>query len=112
MKCREIALLKEEGHSVKKCCKLLKISFSCFHKWKNRSPSLRERRDGELKAKILSIFGSPRETYGSPRMQKSLQREGEKVGKRRVARLMREEGLSARKKEILSSSNNDKQPEL
>ena len=98
MKHRGIALLKEEGHSVKKCCEMLKVSFSGFHKWRKRGPSKRRKKDGELKAKILSVFGKTKETYGAPRIQKSLERQGEKVGKAKVAKLMQEEGLSARKK--------------
>jgi len=46
----------------------------------------------------LSIFGNSKRAYGSPRIQKSLQRDGEKIGKDKVAKLMKEEGLSAKKK--------------
>jgi len=98
VKYRGIILLKDEGHSVKKCCELLKISYSSFYDWSKKKPSKRQERDGELKTKILSIFGNSKETYGSPRIQKKLQRDGEKIGKDKVAQLMREEGLSAKKK--------------
>ena len=98
MKYRGLTLLKEEGHPVKKCCELLSISPSGFYDWMRRGPSKKEQRDGLLKAKILSIFGNSKKTYGSPRIQKSLQASGEKVGKDKVAQLMREEGLSAKKK--------------
>jgi len=98
VKYKGLVLLKEEGHSIKHCCDLLKVSYSGFYDWIKRKPSKRKNRDGCLKAKILSIFGDSKRTYGSPRIQKTLQREGEKVGKDKVAQLMKEEGLTAKKK--------------
>ena len=95
---QESGLLKEEGHSIKTCCQLLNISRSGFHKWMKSSGGKRQQRDGELKVKILSIFGKSKETYGAPRISQSLKRGGDKVGKKRVARLMRIMGLNAGKK--------------
>ena len=98
MKYRGLVLLKAEGHPIEKSCKLLKVSCSGFYDWLKRKPSNKEERDGQLKAKILSIFGNSKKTYGSPRIQKALQRDGEKIGKDKVAKLMKEECLSAKKK--------------
>jgi len=98
VKYRGLTLLKEEGHPVNKCCELLRISPSGFYDWLKRGPSKREQRDEQLKAKIISIFGNSKKTYGSPQIQRTLQVNGEKVGKDKVAQLMREEGLSAKKK--------------
>ena len=98
MRYRGIVLLKAEGHSVSKCCELLKISCSGFYEWHKRSPSKRAERDGRLKAKIISLFDKSRKSYGSPRIQKCLQKDGEQVGKDKVAKLMKEEGLIAKKK--------------
>ena len=98
MKYRGVKLLKTEGHSIKKCCELLKISYSGFYDWQRRRPSKRKKRDGELKAKVLSIFGNAKGRYGSPRVHRALQNEGEKVSENKVARLMQEEGLRARGK--------------
>lgn len=83
---------------MKTCCELFKVSDSGFYEWLKRKPSKREERDDRLKQKILSIFGKSKKTYGSPRIQKKLERDGEKVGKDKVAKLMKEEGLSAKKK--------------
>ena len=98
MRYRGIVLLKAEGHSVSKCCELLKISCSGFYEWHKRRPSKRAERDGRLKAKIISLFDKSRKSYGSPRIQKCLQKDGEQVGKDKVAKLMKEEGLIAKKK--------------
>lgn len=83
---------------MRRCCELLSVSYSGFYSWLNRKPSNRKKKDGELKSRILSIFDKSKKNYGSPRIQKSLKASGEKIGKDRVARLMKEEGLSARKK--------------
>lgn len=98
MRYRRISLLKHEGHSVRRCCELLNVSCSAFYNSFKSRPSEREQRDGELKSKILSIFGKSKESYGSPRIQKSLQAQGEIVGKNKVAKLMQDEALSAKKK--------------
>ena len=98
MRYRGLKLLKDEGHPVKFCCQLLKISYSGFYDWLKPKTSKKKMRDGRLKAKILSIFGRSDETYGSPRIQRALKRDGETVGKDKVAKLMKEEGLSAKKK--------------
>jgi putative transposase len=51
-----------------------------------------------LLAHIRSAFARSNETYGSPRMTRELQDESLKVGRRRTARLMRENGPKARQK--------------
>ena len=98
MKYRGTMLLREEGHPVKKCCELLKISFSGFHKWRKRRPSKRKREDGKLRVKIRNIFDKSKKTYGSPRIQQTLLREGIRVGRDRISRLMREEGCQVKMK--------------
>ena len=45
-------------------------------------------------------------TYGSPRIQRDLQAEGMRVSKRRIARLMREEGLQERRKRRFRTTTN------
>jgi transposase InsO family protein len=98
MKYRGIVLLKTEGHSVSLCCELLDVSSSGFYDWRKRLPSNRKIKNSEIKAKILNIFSDSRKTYGSPRIKAALERSGDLVGKDRVARLMKEEGLEARRK--------------
>jgi transposase InsO family protein len=98
VKYRGIVLLKTEGHSVSLCCELLDVSSSGFYDWRKRLPSNRKIKNGEIKAKILNIFSDSKKTYGSPRIKAALERSGDLVGKDRVARLMKEEGLEARRK--------------
>jgi len=98
VKYKGIVLLGSEGHSISHCCELLDVSSSGFYDWKKRLPSNRKIKNGEIKAKILNIFSDSRKTYGSPRIKAALERAGDVVGKDRVARLMKEEGLEARRK--------------
>ncbi len=75
-------------------CRALKVSRSGYYDWAKRDPSQRAQRDAELKAKVIDIHKASRGTYGSPRIHAELLEEGERVGRKRVARLMREEKLS------------------
>lgn len=61
-----------------------------------RKPSDRAREDIALSEKICTIHARSRHTYGSPRVHRSLKQTGENVGEKRVARLMRENGLKGR----------------
>ena len=74
-------------------CNLLGVSRSGYYKWRNREPSSRDRKNRQLLKKIRRIHTDSRETYGSPRVHAALKAEGVNVGKNRVARLMREDGL-------------------
>lgn len=74
-------------------CDLLGVSTSGFYAWRKREPSARDRRDNKLSQLIHDIHEASRGTYGSPRVHAELQALGERVGRKRVARLMREAGL-------------------
>ncbi len=80
-------------HTVKMMCKVLKLSRTGYYKWLKRGESERERRDRELIDQILLIHRDTRGIYGAPRIHTELRTNGIKVGKKRVARLMREVGI-------------------
>jgi transposase InsO family protein len=81
---------------VQRLCKVLKVSPSGYFAWKNRPASRRQREDLVLLAHVRSAFALSHETYGSPRMTHELREQGLAAGRRRIARLMRENGLKAR----------------
>ena len=58
-----------------------------------RGTSPRTRRDGELSARIAAIHRDSRGTYGVPHIHAELAEDGERVARKRVARLMRAHGL-------------------
>jgi putative transposase len=88
----------KEDFPVQRLCQVLEVSPSGYFAWRSRPASLRQREDLVLLAHIRSAFTLSNQTYGSPRMTRELQDEGLKVGRRRTARLMRENGLKARQK--------------
>lgn len=98
MKFRGITLLKDEGHALKTCCELLRVSCSGFYDWKRRLPSKRTLRNLKLSDKIKNIFDKNKGRYGSPRVQKVLEIQGDKVSKNKVAKLMQQESLRAKGK--------------
>ena len=79
-------------------CRVLDVSESGFFSWKGRPASQRQRDDMIYLAHIRIAFELSNRTYGSPRMHRDLVDEGLSIGRRRTARLMRENGLAARQK--------------
>jgi len=76
-------------------CRQLRVSRSGYYAWRDRKPSAQKERDVYLAAHIHAFFEASNQTYGSPRILLDLQEAGECVGRRRVMRLMRQEGLCA-----------------
>jgi len=77
-------------------CEVMGVSRSGYHAWAGGRRSVRERRDSALRPKLRAAFAASRQTYGYPRMTVELREQREPVGKTRVARLMKEEGLCGR----------------
>ena len=95
MRFRLIDAAKEE-FPVQRLCKVLEVSPSGYFAWQSRPASRRQREDLVLLAHVRSAFALSNRTYGSPRMTHELRGQGLEAGRRRVARLMRENGLRAR----------------
>ncbi len=74
-------------------CRVLQVSRSGYYAWRKRPPSKRAQKDAMLTKRIRQIHDNSRGTYGSPRVHAALQAEGIRVGKKRVARLMKAAGL-------------------
>lgn len=100
MKYRLIAAKKAESPlSVKELCKLCGVSSSGYYAHQQRPASIRQRTDMMLLTYIRAAFKESNESYGSPRMVHELRESGLDVGRRRIARLMRDNGMKARQKE-------------
>jgi len=74
-------------------CRLLKVSRAGYYAWSSRPPSAREVADGVLTTQIQDAFEANRKVYGSPRIHAELADADVHVGRKRVARLMREAGI-------------------
>jgi len=82
-------------------CRLLEVSTSGYYAWLKRPPSERSRLDAELSKRILLIHLRSRGNYGAPRIHAELTDEGVRVGRERVARLMKAaqlQGISRHKR--------------
>ena len=87
-------------YPVQTMCRVLEVSRSGYYAWRRREPSARAQSDATLTARIREVHEDSRKTYGSPRIHAELQEEGQRVGRKRVARLMRGarlEGASRRR---------------
>ena len=80
--------------SIVKMARILGVSPSGFHAWRDREPSRRSQSDDLLKVCIRNIHARSRGTYGTPRIHAELGEDGVRVGRKRIARLMREMGLA------------------
>ena len=91
----------QASHPVRRMCELLGVSPSGYYAWLTRSPSAREGADRALRDRIVDIHYRSRGIYGALRIDAELAAEGVAVGRKRVARLMRQariQGVSRRKR--------------
>lgn len=84
---------EEALYSVSLLCSLPKVSRSGYYAWRCRPRSARAVADEILTEQIRSFHGTSRRTYGAPRIHDDLAAAGVRVGRKRVARLMRAAGL-------------------
>ena len=80
-------------------CRLLQVSVSGFYAWRNRGPSQRQLDDMVLLAHVRAAFRRSRESYGAERVHHELAENGIEVGRHRVARLMRGNGMSPKRQQ-------------
>jgi transposase InsO family protein len=99
-----------EEFSVKRMCQLLGVTRSGYYAWRPDKRSPREKANLELVEQIRSEFKHSRRTYGSPRIQVALERKGVACGRHRVARLMRNEGISPQKRHKWHPVTTQRQP--
>lgn len=79
-------------------CEVLGVSRSGYYAWKSRPEAPRAKQDAELLVEIKAASKAGRGNYGSPRVHRELRAKGRRVGRKRVERLMRQEGIVARQK--------------
>ncbi len=75
---------------VRAMCRVLDLSPSGYYAWLDREPSARAKRDEELTERIETVWRENRRVYGRPRIYADLKEAGERVGEKRVGRLMKQ----------------------
>jgi putative transposase len=90
--------------------RVLGVSESGYHAWRQRAPSVRAVSDNLLTKTVRTIHLGSRETYGAPRVHAELRSRGERHGRKRIARLMRDAGLTgvSRRRGGITTTRRDK----
>ncbi len=88
----------QAGHSVRRLCAVVGVSPSGYYRWRGQPVSVRARRDESLLPWVRSAFAAGRGVYGYRRVHALMQRQVV-CGRDQVARLMRQAGLYARRKQ-------------
>jgi putative transposase len=87
---------KADNQEVAWMCRRLGVSRSGYYAWCKRPESAHAREDRRLIVLVRAAHERSRRTYGSPRVHAELLANGEKVSRKRLVRLMQQEGLKAR----------------
>ena len=69
------------------------MSKAGYYAWLHRPPSAHAVADAALLKRVRTVHASSRQTYGAPRVHADLRAGGEKHGRKRIARLVRDAGL-------------------
>lgn len=93
-------------------CRVLKVTRSWYYAYSRRGATMRQRQDQALVPQIRAVFESSDKTYGADRIAKALRNQGIRVGKNRVCRLMRENGLvvKTRRRFKVTTNSDHKRP--
>jgi transposase InsO family protein len=89
-------------------CRLLAVSQSGYYAAVGRPRSAHARRDHDLAEKVAEAHLASRRRYGSPRVHAELRASGERVARKRVARIMREKHLVARSRRRFQTTTDSK----
>lgn len=78
-------------------CRVLELAPSGFYAWKKRGKSPRARVDEKLKLHVRAVHRESHSRYGALKVHFELKSQGISCGHNRIARLMREENLVAKR---------------
>lgn len=80
-------------YPLRRMCRVLAVSPAGFYAWQRRPPSAHAREDARLAVAVAALHRQSRQTSGSPRILRDLRAAGERVARKRVARLLEAQGL-------------------
>jgi len=104
--------VEKAAHSITILCRCLRVTRSGYYAWQRRPESTHTRDDRRLKVLVRASFEESKQRYGSPRVHEDLLEQHERVSRKRVVRLMQEDGLKARlrKRYKLTTMSDHDQP--
>jgi transposase InsO family protein len=87
-------------YAIRALCQAFDVSPSGYYDWlqRPRQPGPRARENQQLSRQVRQIHGESRQSYGAPRVHARLRQSGQRHGRNRIARLMRQQGLCGRQK--------------
>lgn len=100
-------------HSLSDLCAAFEVSRSGYYAWVGRAPGPRARANALLMVQIHEVYHQHRQNYGSPRVTEHLCQQGHKCTRKRVERLMRQQGLRGRQQKrfkVITTDSNHDQP--
>jgi transposase InsO family protein len=102
-------------HSTVLLCETLEVCASGYYDWRQRrvQPGCRAVEDQLLTQQISQLYEQSRKTYGSPRIQIELRKQGRRHGRNRISRIMRQEKLCGRQQtryRVRTTDSNHDQP--
>jgi transposase InsO family protein len=83
-------------HPITQLCAAFDVTRSGYHAWQNAPASARASADAALLEDVRQIHTHHRGRYGAPRIQQELAQRGQRHGTKRIARLMKQDGLAGR----------------
>ena len=99
---------KRVAFPVAALCRVLCVSRSGFYDYLDQPETERDRRDAVLAAKTRAVFAEHKCRYGSPRVCRELRGRGDVVSEKKVAQVMRDNGLVARRKKRFRATTDSK----
>lgn len=94
----------QQEYPVTTMCQVQDVSVSGYYAWKQRPVSARQIADEQLSIHIRQVHEATHQIYGSRRIRAELAEQGSSCGRKRVVRLMRQQGLKARRRRHRTST--------
>jgi putative transposase len=88
-------LARDEHFAVDHICETLNLSRSAYYHWLQHEPSSREEEDVQLAMSVRTTFYKHKRRYGTRRIRSELADQGSRCGRRRIAKLMKNQKLRA-----------------
>lgn len=99
-------------YAVTLLCRVMQVSTSAYYEWRGRGAEVVDSETWQLCHRMKILFAESRDSLGSRQLMKQLRKEGFKIGRYRVRRLMKKLGLVVKRKKrfVLTTDSNHKEP--